>query len=209
MIILSIVALILSYFIGAIPSAYIIVKLIKGIDIRQQGSGNVGFTNALRVIGFGPGLLVLLADMAKGAVAVLLISRLSNSSSLAGYMPVFCGFLAIVGHIWTVFLKFHGGKGVATSLGVFISLHPLAGLISLGVWLIAVAITRYVSLGSILLCISFCINVFLANSSYALKGTNVLAIRIFAIIVTIIVIYKHSSNIQRLVKGEERKFGQK
>ncbi|HGJ64617.1 TPA: glycerol-3-phosphate acyltransferase, partial [bacterium] len=119
--ILSIIALILSYILGAIPFAYIIVKGIKGIDIRNQGSGNVGFTNALRLIGWGPGLLVLIADMAKGAIAVLFISRLGliQQNALSVYMPVICGFSAIIGHIWTVFLKFRGGKGVATSLGIF------------------------------------------------------------------------------------------
>jgi glycerol-3-phosphate acyltransferase PlsY len=205
---LAIIALVISYLAGAIPSAYIIVKLIKGIDIRQQGSGNVGFTNALRVIGWGPGLLVLLADIGKGIVAVMAISRLGmmQSNPLSEYMPVLCGFSAIVGHIWTVFLKFHGGKGVATSLGIFIGLYPLAGLISLGVWLIAVAITRYVSLGSILLCITFCIISFATDGT---KGVEIWSLRIMAIIVTIIVTYKHKGNIQRLIKGEERKFGQR
>ena len=209
--ILAIIALVLSYLTGAIPFAYIIVRGIKGIDIRKQGSGNVGFTNALRVIGWGPGLLVLLADMAKGAVAVLFISRLGliQQNALSEYMPVLCGFSAIIGHIWTVFLKFHGGKGVASSLGIFIALYPIAGLISLGVWLIAVAITRYVSLGSILLCISFCLSSFITDGSHAIDGVEIWSLRIMAIIVTIIVTCKHKGNIQRLIKGEERKFGKR
>ncbi len=209
--IFAIVALILSYFAGAIPFAYIIVKLVKGKDIRQQGSGNVGFTNALRVIGWGPGLLVLLADMGKGVLSVLLISRLGmmQPNPLYDYMPVLCGFAAMVGHVWTVFLKFHGGKGVASSLGVFIALYPIAGLIALGVWLVVVAITRYVSLGSILLCISFCVVAFVTDGSHALNGVEIWSLRMMAVLVTIIVIYKHKGNIQRLIKGEERKFGQR
>jgi len=209
--ILAVIALVLSYLAGSIPSAFIIVRLIKGIDIRSIGSGNVGFTNALRVIGWGPGLLVLFADMGKGVLAVIAISRLGiiQPNPLLAYMPVLCGFFAIIGHIWTVFLKFHGGKGVATSLGIFIGLYPIAGLISLGVWLIAVAITRYVSLGSILLCIAFCIVSFVSDGTKALEGVEIWSLRIMAVIVTMIVTYKHKDNIKRLIKKEERKIGQR
>jgi len=200
---LAILAIILSYLIGAIPSAYIIGRLFKGIDIRKYGSGNVGFTNALRVMGMAPGIIVLLIDVGKGVAAVLAVSRLGGlqPNTLTPYMPALCGGAAVIGHIWTVFLKFRGGKGVATSLGIFTSIHPLAGLISFGIWIIAVAITRYVSLGSILLCISFCVIVF------AVGGQYIWAVRTMALVVAIVVIYKHRGNIQRLIKGEERKFG--
>ena len=208
---LALLAIILSYLVGAIPSAYIVVKLVKGVDIRNYGSGNVGFTNALRVIGFVPGIIVLLADIGKGLLAVLIISRLGNiqSNILSAYMPVLCAGSAIIGHIWTVFLKFHGGKGVATSLGIFFGLNWFAGLLALIVWLLVVAITRYVSLGSILLCITFCIVVFIDRNRFFLDNINIWSIRALGIIVTILVIYKHKGNIQRLLKGEERKFGQK
>jgi glycerol-3-phosphate acyltransferase PlsY len=207
--ILAILALVLSYLAGSIPSAYIIVRLAKGIDIRKQGSGNVGFTNATRVIGMKLGIIVLLADMGKGVLAVLAISKLGmiQPNSLSEYMPVLCGLFAIIGHIWTVFLKFHGGKGVATSLGIFIGLYPLAGLIGLGVWLIAVGMTRYVSLGSILLCISFCVVAFATGGEYVTYNVNIWAVRIMGLLVTLIVTLKHAGNIQRLIKGEERKFG--
>lgn len=208
---LALLAIILSYLVGAVPSAYIIVKLVKGVDIRNYGSGNVGFTNALRVIGFLPGIIVLLADIGKGLLAVLIISKLGGikPNILLPYMPVLCAFFAIIGHIWTVFLKFHGGKGVATSLGIFFGLNWLAGLLSLIVWLLVVAITRYVSLGSILLCITFCIVIFIDGGHYVFDNINIWSIRALGIVITALVIYKHKSNIQRLLKGEERKFGQK
>ena len=201
--ILTVSAIILSYLVGAIPAGYVVSKLYKGIDIRSHGSGNIGFTNVLRVLGIVPGAIVLLADIGKGMAAVLLISRLggTQSSALTPYMRELCGGFAIIGHIWTVFLKFRGGKGVSTCLGVFTGIFWQAGLISLAVWLIAVGVTRYVSLGSVLLCVSFCVAVFVTGGDY------VWGMRIMALAVTVIVIYRHKGNIQRLIKGEERKFG--
>lgn len=188
---------------GAIPAGLIAGKLFKGVDIREHGSGNIGFTNALRVLGVVPGAVVLLADVAKGVVPVLLISRLGTiqANALTPYIRELCGGFAIIGHIWTVYLKFRGGKGVATSLGVFLSVYPLAGLISLGVWIVAVGIIRYVSLGSILLCISFCVVVFITYEP------RVWSMGIMGLMVTAMVIYRHKGNIQRLLAGEERKFG--
>jgi len=188
---------------GAIPVGLIVGRLFKGVDIREHGSGNIGFTNALRVLGIGPGVIVLLADVAKGVIPVLFISRLGaiQANALTPYIRELCGGFAIIGHIWTVYLKFRGGKGVATSLGVFLSVYPLAGLISLGVWIAAVGIIRYVSLGSILLCISFCVVVFITY------GPRVWSMGIMGLTVTAIVIYRHKGNIQRLLAGEERRFG--
>jgi glycerol-3-phosphate acyltransferase PlsY len=200
--ILALLAIVLSYLAGAIPSGVIIGKL-KKVDIREHGSGNIGFTNALRVIGVKPAIIVLLMDVGKGVAAVLAISQLGElqSNPLMPYMRELCGGFAMIGHVWTVFLKFRGGKGVATSLGIFTAIYWQAGLISLGVWIIAVGITRYVSLGSILLCISFCVAVFIRDGQY------IWGLRIMALAVTVIVIYRHKGNIQRLIKGEERKFG--
>ena len=203
--VLALLAIVLSYLVGSIPNGYIAGKLFKGIDIRDYGSGNIGFTNVLRVLGVVPGIIVLLADVGKGVVAVLAISQLGGiqSNALTPYMRELCGGLAMIGHVWTIFLKFRGGKGVATSLGVFIGLFWQAGLISLGVWIVLVAITRYVSLGSILLCISFCIATFVTGGQY------IWGVRILALAITAIVIYRHKGNIQRLIKGEERKFGKR
>jgi len=201
--ILALLALVLSYLAGAIPAGFVVGKLFKGIDIRDYGSGNIGFTNALRVMGAGPGAIVLIADVGKGVAAVLAISQLGamQSNALTPYMRELCGGFAMMGHVWTVFLKFRGGKGVSTSLGIFTAIYWQAGLISLGIWIIAVGITRYVSLGSILLCISFCVAVFIKDGQY------IWGLRIMALAVTAIVIYRHKGNIQRLIKGEERKFG--
>lgn len=206
--VLAIFAIIISYLVGSIPFAYIFVRLFKGTDIRKEGSGNVGFTNATRVIGIKLGIIVLLADMGKGILAVLLISKIgmTEPNALFNYLPVLCGLSAVIGHIWTIFLGFHGGKGVATSLGVFIAICPIAGLVSLGVWLIIVAITEYVSVGSMFMCINFSALSFVLNCNYFIRNIDVWAIRIIAILITIIVIFKHSDNIRRLVKGEERKF---
>ena len=201
--ILAFLAIILSYLVGAVPAGYVVGKMFKRTDIRSYGSGNIGFTNALRVLGVAPGIIVLVVDVGKGVLAVLAISRLGGvqPNALTPYMGELCGGCAIVGHIWTVFLKFRGGKGVATSLGIFTSLFWQAGLIALGVWIVAVAITRYVSLGSILLCVSFCASVFIINEQY------IWGARVLALAVTAMVIYRHKGNIQRLIKGEERKFG--
>ncbi len=201
--ILALCAIILSYLMGAIPAGLIAGKLFKGVDIREHGSGNIGFTNALRVLGVAPGAVVLLADVAKGVIPVLFISRLGaiQANALTPYIRELCGGFAIIGHVWTVFLKFRGGKGVSTSLGVFISVYPLAGLISLGVWIAAVGIIRYVSLGSILLCISFCVVVFITYEP------RVWSMGIMGLTVTAMVIYRHKGNIQRLLAGEERRFG--
>lgn len=199
--VLTLLAIVLSYLVGAIPAGYVVGKL-KGIDIRDHGSGNIGFTNALRVMGAGPGIVVLLADVGKGVIAVLAISQLGTiqPNALTPYIRELCGGFAMIGHVWTVFLKFRGGKGVATSLGIFTSLFWQAGLISLAVWIVIVAITRYVSLGSILLCVAFCVACFI--SGQYVRG-------IMALVVTVIVVYRHRGNIQRLIRGEERKFGQR
>ena len=109
----------------------------------------------------------------------------------------------MIGHVWSVFLKFRGGKGVATSLGVFFALFWQGGLIALGVWIVVVALTRYVSLGSILLCVSFSI------STFFITGEQIWSLRILAIFITLIVIIRHKGNIQRLIRGEERKFGKR
>jgi glycerol-3-phosphate acyltransferase PlsY len=201
--ILALLAIVLSYLVGSIPNGYVMGKLLKGIDVRDHGSGNIGFTNVLRVMGIGPGIIVLLADVGKGVLAVLAISKLGSiqANALTPYICELCGGFAMIGHVWAIFLKFRGGKGVATSLGIFTGLFWQGGLIALGVWIVVVAITRYVSLGSILLCISFCVATFIISGQY------IWGLRIMALVVTAIVIYRHKGNIQLLIRGEERKFG--
>ena len=198
------IPILLSYLVGAIPLGYIIGKLWKGIDIREHGSGNIGFTNVLRVVGTVPGAIALILDIGKGVAAVVGIARLGEAN--LGILPVLCGIAAIIGHNWTIYLGFKGGKGIATTIGVFIALEPIATLVSLVVWIIVVAITRYVSLGSILFAISLPIAIFVIKLAGKQYITAVLVVAIFAMVFAV---YKHRSNIGRLLNGTERKIGQK
>ena len=152
-----IAAVILSYLLGSLPTSYILAKMLKGIDIRRYGSGNVGATNVLRTVGKLPALIAILIDILKGVAAVTLLSTFLYPASLnIDYesFQILLGFSVICGHIWTVFLKFKGGKGVATSAGVLLILCPKAVGIAAIVWLITILITRYVSLSSLLASIS-------------------------------------------------------
>ena len=149
-------AFLVAYLLGSIPTSFLMGKLVKGIDIRKHGSGNVGATNALRVLGTKIGVITLVIDIGKGFLAIIAGRMLiENATHL---LLIGCGLCAILGHIFTVFLKFKGGKGVATSAGVFIALTPLPVAIAFGVFLVTVAFSRYVSLGSILAAIAlFCV----------------------------------------------------
>ena len=198
------ILILLSYLIGAIPFGYITGKLWKGIDVREHGSGNIGFTNVLRVVGTVPGFIVMILDISKGVVAVVGIAKLGEINLTV--LPVLCGIAAIIGHNWTIYLDFKGGKGIDTTIGVFIALNPIATLVSLVVWAIAVKITRYVSLGSILFVICLPIAIFLINLVSKQYITTVLVAAIFAMVFAV---YKHRSNIERLLNGTEHKIGQK
>ena len=198
------IPILLSYLVGAIPFGYIIGRLWKGVDIREHGSGNIGFTNVLRVAGTVPGAIVLILDIGKGIAAIMGISRLGGAN--LAILPALCGVAAIIGHNWTIYLRFKGGKGIATTIGVFIALEPIAASISLLVWVISVAITRYVSLGSIFLVISLPFAIFLMGLTSKQYVTAVLLAAIFAMVSAV---YKHRSNIARLLNGTERKMGQR
>lgn len=190
---------IIAYFLGSIPFGFIIAKLFFKTDIRASGSGNIGATNALRQFGARVGVLVLLLDILKGAVAVLLARHLlpAGSPEIA-----LCGFLAIIGHVFPIWLKFKGGKGVATAAGVFLSLTPLSVLGALAGFIIVVTITRYVSLGSMaaatILGISNTITEFRAESpDYALL--------ILIWIAVILIFVLHKQNIIRFKNKTENK----
>lgn len=192
-------SIILSYLLGSVPTSYIMGKLWKGIDLRKHGSGNVGAANTLRVLGPIPGVTVLFIDVLKGLIAVLFISRLAMGSSLSSeWVKVFCGIAAICGHNWTIFLKFKGGRGVATSTGVFLGLAWLAMLLVISVWLVIVALTRYISLGSILGAVALPILVYTLNAPLPYLFLSILA--------SLLVIIKHIPNIKRLIKGKENRF---
>ena len=201
--------IILSYLLGAIPVGYIVGKLWKNVDIRQHGSGNIGFTNVLRVAGKLPGIVVLLLDVGKGFVPVLLASQFAENINLSGFMtvPALCGLAAIIGHDWPVYLKFRGGKGISTTIGVFFALNWRVTLVGLVIWLIVVIITRYVSLGSILFAVSLPITAVILLH-LILQIENWVAILISSAIAAVIAIYRHKGNIGRLLNGAERKIGQ-
>ena len=162
MILLAII-IILAYLVGSIPSGIIVSKAVKGIDIREHGSGNAGGTNVMRVLGWKHGVLVILLDAMKGAFAVVVVARLfygplpfENISPFDDFtlVQIIAGIAAVIGHVWTVFAGFKGGKGIATALGMLIMIITVEMLIALGVFILVVTISRYVSLGSLIAAIS-------------------------------------------------------
>lgn len=185
-----------AFVLGAIPFGYLAGRM-RGIDIRQHGSGNIGATNTLRVLGVVPGILVLLLDVLKGYVPVLLAHRLD----LGHWETTAVGLLAILGHTFSPFLGFRGGKGIATSLGVLLGLSaPVAGA-SLLAFLVVVLLTRYVSLGSILAAI--------AQAALFWAWEHPLAYRLLGLFAALFVLFKHQGNIERLRNGTESKIGAK
>ena len=192
--------LLLCYLLGSIPTSFIIGKMVKGIDIRQYGSGNVGATNALRVLGIKIGVVTLIIDILKGYSAILLAKSLLNNPS--NLMIILCGLAAILGHIFTIFLKFKGGKGVATSAGVFIGLISVPVIFALLVFVITVSISRYVSLGSIFAAITLFIAELFINIHNHFQDKEIL---IFVFLICTFIIYRHHANIKRLIAGNENK----
>ncbi len=189
----------ISYLIGAIPFAWIVAKA-KGVDIRAVGSGNVGATNVFRAIGKGWGVLTFALDVAKGFLPAFLIPLLWSAPDWPQNSGLLFGCAAIAGHNWPVYLKFKGGKGVATSAGVLLGVAPASVGIGLVVWLLTMAISRYVSLASILAAAAIPV------AGWLLYGT---ANPLLATVLTVlggIVIWRHRSNIARLRAGTEHRF---
>lgn len=212
------VIIVLSYFVGAIPTGILISKAVSKIDIRAHGSGNMGGTNVLRVLGWQYGLLVILLDAVKGAFAVLLISRLylgnfpfPHSTPLDDFtlVQIIAGLAAMVGHIWTVFAGFKGGKGIATGLGMLIVLTTTDLLIGLGVFIIIVSISRYVSLGSIIATSSIPIAMFIRENVFSANITGYHTLLPFLILVALLALFTHRANIRRLFNGTEHKISLK
>lgn len=188
------------YFVGAIPFGLIVGKTVKGIDIRDFGSGNIGASNVLRTLGTGWGVTVFVLDLLKGLGPTLLCKAVGMNPwlVLAGAM------LAVVGHTLSVFLRFRGGKGVATSLGVIFGLNWLVAVIAFGMWVIIVGVTRYISLASIIATLSVPVMMVFWKSLQI-----PVAYQVLAIIAAFAIVIKHRSNMQRLFKGTEAKIGQK
>jgi len=194
-----IISIVAAYLLGSIPFSYIFGKL-QGIDIRQHGSGNVGATNALRVLGTKIGVITLLLDMGKGFVAVQL-ARILMPGVFEGYY-VIIALVAITGHIFTLFLGFKGGKGVATSAGVFINLLPLPCLLTLLVFVIVVTVSKYVSLGSITAALFLFIYILIENIRSSFGEWYYLGV---VTLVAGFIIIRHRANISRLLSGTENK----
>lgn len=195
-----------AYLIGSIPFGFLLVWMFLKEDIRAKGSGNIGATNVVRSGAKKLGALTFLLDACKGAAAVLLVSRIALVPGLASVplqnATAVAALCVILGHIYTVWLRFKGGKGVATALGVFLAIAPLAALLGLGVFVLVFSLSKYVSLASILSAIVFPpAALLLPHAAYGTWLTGVI------FIVPVIVIAKHHQNIARLLNGTEYRFG--
>ncbi|MBI3291892.1 MAG: glycerol-3-phosphate 1-O-acyltransferase PlsY [Elusimicrobia bacterium] len=184
-----------AYLVGALPTGYLMGQWLKGLDIRQHGSGNPGAANVFRVLGKGPGAATLAVDIGKGVVAVLLAQTGDGSSP---WFPILAGLAAITGHNWTPFLGLRGGKGVATSVGVCLTLLPIPCGVALAVFVLTFCLTRYVSVGSVVAATALPLAAWGFGSPWAL--------RLFAVVAAGLVVGRHIPNLQRLRRGEEPRF---
>ena len=189
------------YFLGSVPFGYLFARAVGGVDIRTLGSGNIGATNVGREIGRGWGILVFILDVLKG-----FLPAYAALSAGGAFLGAVAGLAAIVGHNWPFFLGFRGGKGVATSCGVFLALFPLGVLIALGVWLASLALCRYVSVSSMLAAVAL---LFCAVTLQREPFGDGLILTVLSALAAGLSIVRHRSNIRRLVQGTEDKVGRK
>lgn len=189
----------LGYLLGSFPSGYLAGRWCAGVDIRQLGSGSTGATNVLRQVGKGPALVVFLVDVFKGSAAVILARALLGAGAY-GWL-VAAGLAALAGHIWPIWLGGKGGKAVATGFGMLLGLVPAVGMACLGVFLTSLALSRIVSISSVLAAAALPLLMAGAGAPGAYLGLGVVA--------AVMVIWRHRSNLSRLLKGEEPRLGQK
>lgn len=204
---IEIICALIAYLLGSIPSAIWVGRKFYGIDVREHGSGNAGATNVFRVLGKGPGTVVLLMDIVKGYLAVVLAymmekhlysEEISNASN-SWFFPVVFGVLSVIGHMLPVFAKFKGGKGVATLFGIIIALDPRVAGLALLVFVLVNIVTGYVSVGSLMAGLSLPV-LFLQVFGY-----RDMSIVVFGVSVGVLIVYTHRKNIKRLLAGEETK----
>lgn len=192
--------LLIGYLLGSLPTSLWLGKLYGGIDVRRHGSGNAGATNVIRLLGWKPGLFVLVVDILKGYLAVMIAAVLGGDERAL----LIAGGSAVAGHIWSVFAGFRGGKGVATAAGVLLAVHPLAWILCIAVFAIVVCATRLVSVASMTATASFPLGLllldWLRNRPYS---ASMMA---FALVVAALVIFAHRSNIANLIAGREPTF---
>jgi glycerol-3-phosphate acyltransferase PlsY len=199
--------ILLAYLLGSIPTAVWVGKRFYDKDIRNFGSGNAGATNTFRVLGKKAGIPVLIFDVLKGWFSVYVLSHSLGVDTLTNSfmnIQIVLGITAIIGHIYPLFAKFKGGKGVATTLGVVIALDPISAFSCMGVFVVVLLISRIVSISSMIAAISFPIFVIL------IYKTEYISLQVFSIIMSLLIIITHKKNIGRLIRGEESKiFGNK
>lgn len=204
--------ILLSYVVGSIPTSIILSKLSHGIDIREHGSGNAGGTNVARVLGWKAGILVILVDILKGYVATQLIPKLffgpipfENRTSFEDFtvIQIIAGCAAIMGHIWTAFGGFRGGKGIATAGGVLAGLATIEMLVALGVFIVVFVVSRYVSLGSLSAALSLPVAMLLRHNVFHAELQGYHTLIFFTIGISLLLVYTHRENIRRLMAGTE------
>jgi glycerol-3-phosphate acyltransferase PlsY len=192
----DLLAVVAAYLMGSIPFAQLLSRR-RGIDLRRVGSGNVGATNVLRTLGVRPAVLAMMLDAVKGTVAVLIAQRLTNGVAA----PVAAGLASMIGHVYPVWLRFRGGKGVATAAGAFAVLTPVAAAVAVGVFLLTVALTRFISVGSMVAALTL--------AGWAIASDAPAIVAIGAAIGAAMVLIGHRTNVLRLVAGTERRVGQR
>jgi glycerol-3-phosphate acyltransferase PlsY len=201
-----ILIIVLAYLVGSFPTSIVVGRLVRGIDIRDYGSKNAGGTNVFRVLGWKPGVMVAVVDVAKGMLATILIAKIRVDPIHLDYalVQIIAGLSAVFGHIWTVLAKFKGGKGVATAAGMLIALYPWAALICFVIFVAMVLITRYVSVGSMAAAAALPFVLIVLNRLF--ENDVPRSLFIFSWFVGGLIFFTHRSNIRRLLHGTENRF---
>jgi glycerol-3-phosphate acyltransferase PlsY len=209
------IVVLLSYMVGSMPTAIMLSKWRHGFDIRTKGSGNAGGTNVFRVLGWKSGVFVMAIDMLKGLFATSVVSRLFWDPTLPFYnhtpfddftiIQMICGGAAIIGHVWTIFAGFKGGKGIATAAGMLLGLTPTEFIVSIAVFFIFLLAFRYVSLGSIMAAVAFPLTLIIRYNLLSDEIHSYKTLVFFSIGIALFLIYSHRANIKRLLAGTEKK----
>jgi glycerol-3-phosphate acyltransferase PlsY len=189
-----------AYLLGSVPTSLLVARAVGGVDLRGFGSGNLGATNLFRALGWKAAVPVALFDVAKGVLPVLLASTRAGGPE---WWPLLVGLAAVIGHVFSPFVRFKGGKGVATAAGVFGALAPWSVLLALVVWLLVVRLTGYVSLGSMLASVAMVLSLPLLHAGA--PGSTLAA----AVAVLVFIVFTHRENIRRLIAGSEARFGRR